>query len=46
VAKSAMRLPDDGNTLAAFAASDTLLGGGTAFVDLEPPALPPSPAPC
>jgi hypothetical protein len=38
VAKSATRLPDDGNSRAAFATSDTLLGSGTAFVDLEPPA--------
>jgi hypothetical protein len=38
VAKSATRLPDDGNTRAAFATSATLLDGGTAFVDLEPPA--------
>ena len=32
------RLPADGNTQAAFAASGTLLDGSTAFVDLEPPA--------
>jgi hypothetical protein len=31
-------LPADGNTQTAFAASGTLLDGGTAFVDLEPPA--------
>jgi hypothetical protein len=35
VAKSATRLPADGNTRAA---SGTLLDGGTAFVGLEPPA--------
>jgi hypothetical protein len=38
VAKSATRLPDDGNSRAAFATFDTLPAGGTAFVDLEPPA--------
>jgi hypothetical protein len=38
VAKLATRLPDDGNTRAAFATSGILLDGGTAFVDLEPPA--------
>jgi hypothetical protein len=38
VAKSATRLPADGNARAAFAASATLLGGGTAFAGLEPPA--------
>ena len=36
--KSATRLPDDDNSQAAFATSDTLPAGGTAFVDLEPPA--------
>ena len=38
VAKSATRLPADGNARAAFATSATPLGGGTTFVDLEPPA--------
>ena len=38
VAKSATRLPADGNARAAFVASATLLGGGTAFAGLEPPA--------
>jgi hypothetical protein len=38
VAKSATRLPADGNTRAAFAISGTLLDGGTAFINLEPPA--------
>jgi hypothetical protein len=38
VAKSATRLPDDSNSRAAFATSDTLPVGGTTFVDLEPPA--------
>ena len=38
VAKSATRLPADGNARAAFAASATLLSGGTAFAGLEPPA--------
>jgi hypothetical protein len=38
VAKSATRLPADGNARAAFAASATLLGDGTAFAGLEPPA--------
>jgi hypothetical protein len=38
VAKSATRLPADGNARAAFAASSTLLDGGATFVDLEPPA--------
>jgi hypothetical protein len=38
VAKSATRLPVDGNARAAFAASGTLLGGGAAFANLEPPA--------
>jgi hypothetical protein len=37
VAKSAMRLPGDGNPRAAFAASGTLLDAGAAFADLEPP---------
>jgi hypothetical protein len=38
VAKSATRLPADGNARAAFVASTTLLSGGTAFDTLEPPA--------
>ena len=38
VAKSATRLPGGGNSRAAFAASDTPLGTGAAFADLEPPA--------
>jgi hypothetical protein len=38
VAKSATRLPADGNARAAFAASATLLSGVTAFDGLEPPA--------
>jgi hypothetical protein len=38
VAKSTSRLPDDGNSRAAFAASGTLLDTGAAFADLEPPA--------
>jgi hypothetical protein len=38
VAKSASRLPADGNARAAFAASATLLGGGAVFAGLEPPA--------
>jgi hypothetical protein len=38
VAKSATRLPDDGNARAAFATSGTLLDGSTAFAGLEPPA--------
>ena len=36
MAKSATRLPADGNARAAFAASATLLSGGTAFAGLEP----------
>jgi hypothetical protein len=38
VAKSATRLPDDGNSRATFVASGTLLNAGAAFTDLEPPA--------
>ena len=38
MAKSATRLPADGNARAAFVTSGTLLDGGTAFVGLEPPA--------
>jgi hypothetical protein len=38
VAKSATRLPDGGNSRAAFAASGTPLDAGAAFADLEPPA--------
>ena len=38
MAKSATRLPGDGNPRAAFAASGTLLDAGAAFADLEPPA--------
>jgi hypothetical protein len=38
VAKSATRLPGDGNPRAAFATSGALLDGGTVFADLEPPA--------
>jgi hypothetical protein len=38
VAKSATCLPAGSNARAAFAASATLLGGGTAFAGLEPPA--------
>lgn len=38
VAKSATRLPGDGNPRAAFVASDTLPDAGAAFADLEPPA--------
>jgi hypothetical protein len=38
VAKSATRLPGDGNPRAAFAASSTRLDAGAAFADLEPPA--------
>ena len=38
VAKSATRLPDNGNAWAAFATSATPPAGGTTFVDLEPPA--------
>jgi hypothetical protein len=38
VAKSATRLPDDGNSRAAFTASGTLPDAGAAFADLEPPA--------
>jgi hypothetical protein len=38
VAKSVTRLPDGGNSQAAFAASGTLLDTGAAFADLEPPA--------
>ena len=38
MAKSATRLPDNDNARAAFATSATPLDGGTAFVDLEPPA--------
>ena len=38
MAKSATRLPDDGNSRAAFATSATPLDGGTAFADFEPPA--------
>jgi hypothetical protein len=38
VAKSATRLPDNGNAWAAFATSATPPAGGTIFADLEPPA--------